>query len=437
MIYARLDRYFKLSQRDTDVRTELRAGFATFLTMAYILFVNPQILSQAGMPASDVAVATALSAATATLVMGLYANYPFALAPGMGLNAYFTFSVVQGMGVTYQTALAAVFIEGILFLLLALGGVRSAVINAIPIGLKAAITVGIGLFLTLIGFQNAGIVAADPATLVALGDVSSISVLLALFGLILIGILLARNMTGAILLGIAITTVCAWVLGAAPPPSQIFSLPSLPEETFLALDFRALFTGKLATVVLAFLFVDFLDTAGTLVGVGKAGGFLDENGNLPQADRAFTADAVGTTVGALLGTSTVTSYIESATGIEEGGRTGLTAVFVAILFVFSIFLTPLFTAVPAAATAPALVVVGALMMGAVREIEWSQIDEALPAFLTIAAMPLTYSIANGIVLGILAYVSIKPLSGRRDEVHIILYVVAAVLVLFYVVVGVG
>lgn len=430
-----LDRTFHLSERSTTVATEVRAGVATFLTMAYILFVNPQILSEAGMPTGDVAIATALASAIATLVMGLYANYPFALAPGMGLNAYFTFSVVQGMGVSYETALAAVFVEGILFLLLSLGGIRTAVLNAIPMTLKAAITAGIGLFLTLIGFQNAGIVVADPATLVTLGDLGSPNVVLALIGLTLIGVLLARRMTGAILIGIVAITAGAWLLGAAPGPTGIFSVPRLPDETLVAFDFETLWSAKLATVVLAFLFVDFLDTAGTLVGIGKAGGFLDEAGNLPRANRAFTADAVGTTIGALLGTSTVTSYIESATGIEEGGRTGLTAVVVAALFLVSIFFTPLFTAVPAAATAPALIVVGALMMGSVREVAWADIDEALPAFLTIAAMPLTYSIANGIVFGIVAYTAIKLLSGRGREVHPVLYIVAAILLAFFVFVG--
>ncbi len=430
-----LEATFHLGERHTTVATEVRAGFATFLTMAYILFVNPQILSEAGMPAGDVAIATALASAVATLVMGLYANYPFALAPGMGLNAYFTYSVVQGMGVSYETALAAVFVEGIVFLLLAVGGIRSAVLNAIPMALKAAITAGIGLFLTIIGFQNAGIVVADPATLVALGDLGRSDVVLALIGLVLIGVLLARRMTGAILIGIVVVTSGAWLLGAAPGPTGLFSMPRLPAETFLAFDFDTLWSGKLVTVVLAFLFVDFLDTAGTLVGVGKAGGFLDERGDLPNADRAFTADAVGTTVGALLGTSTVTSYIESATGIEEGGRTGLTAVVVAALFFLSIFFTPLFTAVPAAATAPALIVVGALMMGAVRDVAWAEIDEALPAFLTIAAMPLTYSIANGIVFGILSFAAIKLLSGRRQDVHVILYILAAILLLYFIFIG--
>lgn len=430
-----LERLFHLTDRGTTAATELRAGVATFLTMAYILFVNPQILSQAGMPAEDVAVATAVASAVAILVMALYANYPFALAPGMGLNAYFTFSVVVGMGVSYQTALAAVFVEGLLFLALALGGVRTAVLNAIPMTLKAAVTSGIGLFLTIIGFQNAGLVVPDEATLVTLGDLGEPSALLALAGLALIGVLLARGLKGSILLGIVAVTLASWLLGTQGLPERFFSIPHLPEETLLSFDFAALLSAELISVVLAFLFVDFLDTAGTLIGVGKAGGFLDEDGHLPNADRAFTADAVGTTVGALLGTSTVTSYIESATGIEEGGRTGLTALVVAALFLLSLFFTPLFTAVPAAATAPALIVVGALMMKSVREVQWDRIDEGLPAFLTIAAMPLTYSIANGIVFGIVSYVVLKTFSGRRGEVHPILYALGGLIAIYFVFVG--
>jgi AGZA family xanthine/uracil permease-like MFS transporter len=430
-----LERLFHLTERGTTAATEVRAGVATFLTMAYILFVNPQILSQAGMPAEDVAVATAVASAVAILVMAFYANYPFALAPGMGLNAYFTFSVVVGMGVSYQTALAAVFVEGLLFLALALGGVRTSVLNAIPMTLKAAVTSGIGLFLTIIGFQNAGLVVPDEATLVALGDLGAPSVLLALAGLALIGVLLARGLKGSILLGIVAVTVASWLVGTQTLPESFFSVPHLPEDTMLSFDFTALFTAEMISVVLAFLFVDFLDTAGTLIGVGKAGGFLDEKGNLPKADRAFTADAVGTVVGALLGTSTVTSYIESATGIEEGGRTGLTALVVAVLFLLSLFVAPLFTAIPAAATAPALIVVGALMMKSVREVQWECIDEALPAFLTIAAMPLTYSIANGIVFGLLSYVVLKTFSGRRSEVHPILYALAGLIIAYLAFVG--
>lgn len=426
-----LERIFQLRRHGTTVATEVRAGLATFLTMAYILFVNPQILSQAGMPAGDVAAATALAAAFATLLMGLLAGYPFALAPGMGLNAYFTFGVVQGLGVSWQVALAAVFVEGLLFLVLAVTGARTALLRAIPEPLKLATMSGIGLFLAVIGFANAGWVVDHPATLVTLGDLTAPGPLLAFGGLLVTGALLARGTAGAILIGILTTTVAAWLLGVASLPQSWLAWPDLPRETFFALDFEGLLAGKTLTVVLAFLFVDLFDTAGTLIGVGRLAGFVDERGDLPRADRAFAADALGTSVGAVLGTSTVTSYVESATGVEEGGRTGLTAVVVALLFLLSLFFTPLLVAVPQAATAPALVAVGALMLRGTRELDWNRIDEALPAFLTLVGMPLTYSIANGISLGIVSWVGLRILGGRFREIHPILGVVAVLLVLFY------
>ena len=431
MIDRTLDRWFHLRERGTTAATEARAGVVTFLTMAYILFVNPQILAQAGMPAEDVAVATALASAAATLLMGLLANYPVALAPGMGLNAYFTFGVVQGLGVSWQVALAAVFVEGVLFLLLAVSGARTALLRAIPEPLKLATMAGIGLFLAAIGFQNAGWVADHPATLVTLGDLTAPAPLLALGGLVVIVALLARRVTGAILIGILAATAAAWALGVAAPPERLLALPRLPSETLFAFDFGGLLAGKTAAVVLAFLFVDLFDTAGTLIGVGRLAGLTDEKGELPRAGRAFAADALGTSIGAALGTSTVTSYVESATGVEEGGRTGLTAVVVALLFALSLFFTPLLTAVPAAATAPALVAVGALMLAGARAIDWSRADDAVPAFLTLAAMPLTYSIANGISLGIVSWVAIKLLAGRWREVHPVLGGLAVALALFY------
>lgn len=411
-------------------RTELRAGVATFLTMAYILSVNPAILSEAGLPEGDVFFATAAAAAIATLVMGLWARYPFALAPGMGLNVYFTYGIVLGLGVSWQLALGAVFLEGILFLGLTFLGVRTAVVNAIPATLKLAITAGIGLFLALIGLSSAGIVEGA-GTELALGQLTGAGPALALAGLLICAVLFARRTPGAILIGIAVVTAAAWLLGVAPAPEGLVERPSWPHTTFMAFDLRHLFTAELLTVTLAFLFVDFLDTAGTLVGVGQAGGFLDENGELPRADRAFTADAVGTVVGAMLGTSTVTSYIESATGVEEGGRTGATAVVVAVLFLLSLFLAPLFIAVPAVATAPALVMVGALMMRPAADIEWRRLDLAVPAFLTIALMPFTRSIANGIAAGVVAYAALALLTGRRREVHPVLWALAALLLVYY------
>ncbi len=430
-----LDRLFRLRERGTTPGAEARAGTATFLTMSYILFVNPQILAQAGMPPGDVTLATALASALATLVMGLYAGYPFALAPGMGLNAYFTFGVVQGMGVSYRVALAAVLIEGVLFLLMTAGGVRAAVLRAIPAPLKIATMSGIGLFLALIGLKSAGLVVDHPETLLTLGDLRQPAAWLALFGLVLTAALLVRRIPGAILLGILAATALAWTTGLADAPARFLSLPALPRQTLLALDFSGLLTGKLALVVLAFLFVDFFDTAGTLIGVGRLGGFVDARGELPRAGRAFTADALGTIAGAVLGTSTVTTYIESATGIEEGGRTGLTAVVTALLFLAALFFIPVITAVPAVATAPALVVVGALMMQGARELPWGRLDDALPAFLTIAAMPFTYSIANGIALGIVSYVLLKLFVGKARQVHGLLYVLAALLALYYGFVG--
>jgi adenine/guanine/hypoxanthine permease len=430
-----LDRHFRISERGSSIGTEIRAGVATFLTMAYILFVNPQILAEAGMPVEDVTLATALAASIATMVMGLAANYPFALAPGMGLNAYFTYGVVLGMGVSYQTALAAVFVEGLLFLLLAFGGIRTAVVNAIPPNLKRAITAGIGLFLTIIGFSSAGFIQASPATLVTLGDLTSTAAVIALGGLLLMAAMLSRGWSGAILIGIIAMTAVAWTTGLSPAPKRVAMVPGLPTETFLALDFQGLLSGKLVIVILAFLFVDFFDTAGSLIGIGRIGKFLDEEGRLPRANRAFTADAAGTTVGALLGTSTVTTYIESATGIRDGGRTGLTAIVVSILFALSTVFTPVFVAVPAAATAPALIVVGALMMTSAREIDWVRTDEALPAFLTMAAMPFTYSIANGVVFGIVSYAAVKVLSGRPRDVHPIMAVLAVLMTLYYAFAG--
>ncbi len=426
-----LERVFRLRERGTTVATELRAGAVTFLTLSYILFVNPRILSQAGMPADDVAVATALASAVATLVMGLWADLPFALAPGMGLNAYFAFGVVRGMGVSWQLALAAVFAEGLLFLLLVAVGARTALVRAIPTPIKIATMSGIGLFLALLGLEGAGIVVADPATLVTLGDLRQPPPLLALGGLLVMAVLLARRVRGALFLGIAAVTAVAWLSGLEPGPAGVFSLPHLPRETLGALDLGALATPAIVPVVLAFLFVDFFDTAGTLLGVGRLAGFTDARGDLPGAGRAFAADAIGTTVGALLGTSTVTTYVESSTGIEEGGRTGLTAVTVAGLFCAALFVTPLLVAIPTAATAPALVIVGALMMAGARDLEWDRADEAVPAFLTVVGMPFTASIANGIAFGILAWVAIRLLTGRWREIHPLMGGLAVLLAAYY------
>ncbi len=427
-----IERFFRIKESGSTTAREVRAGLATFLTMAYILFVNPKILSAAGMPEHDVTIATALSSAIATLCMGLWANYPFALAPGMGLNAYFAYGVVKEMGVDWHVALAAVFVEGVLFVFLSLGGIRPLVLHSIPLSIKTATMTGIGLFLAIIGLKNSGIVVDHPETLVGPGDLRDPHVLLSLGGLLLIGSLMARRIQGAILIGIIAVSLVAWLLGLAPPPSgSLFTLPSLPRETLLAFDLGNLLSVTLVPVILAFLFVDIFDTAGTLIGVGKLGGFVDERGELPRAGQAFTSDALGTVAGACLGTSTVTSYIESAAGVEEGGRTGLTAVVVGILFLLSLFFTPIATAIPAVATGPALVIVGVLMMRGASELDWSKADEAIPAFLTITFMPFTFSIARGISAGIVSYVVIKLLMGRARDVHPMMYALAVLLVLFY------
>lgn len=431
MSTARIERFFRIRERGSDIPTEIRAGLVTFLTMAYILVVNPQVLSHAGLPASDVLFATAIGSAVGTLAMGLYANYPIALAPGMGLNAYFTYGVVLGMGVDWRTALTAVFVEGLIFLALSFGGIRTLILNAIPHSIKLATAAGIGLFLAFIGLRNAGLVVDNPATLVGLGELRSLPVLLGLAGIAIIATLESRRIKGGILIGIALVAGVAWVTGVAPLPQALFALPALPQETLLAFDFSQLLTGKLIGVVFAFLFVEIFDTAGTLLGVGRAAKLLDENGELPDADKAFTADALGTVAGAALGTSTIIAFVESGAGVEEGGRTGLTAVVVAGMFLLAIFFAPLFVAVPAVATAPALIVVGALMIGAVKDLEWRKLDEAIPAFLTITMMPFTFSIANGMVFGMISWVLIKLLGGRAREVHTVLWIVTALLVAYY------
>jgi adenine/guanine/hypoxanthine permease len=430
-----LDRCFGLRARGTSVGTEVRAGTVTFLTMAYILLVNPQILGAAGMPPQDVVVATALASALATLVMGLWAGYPFALAPGMGLNAYFAYTVAGTMGVPWQQALAAVFAAGLLFMVLSLAGIRTLLVRAIPQAIKVATMSGIGLFLALIGFQSAGLVQAHPVTLLTLGELAAPATLLALGGLLAMAALLALRVPGALLVSIGAVTLVAWLSGIAPPPDGWLAVPRLPEETLLALELRALLLPSLWLVVLSFLFVDLFDTAGTLIGVGRLGGFVGPQGDLERSDRAFFADALGTTVGAALGTSPVTSYIESATGIEEGGRTGLTAVTTAAWFLIALVAAPLFVAVPALATAPALVVVGALMAQGAREIDWGRPDEGVPAFLTMAAMPFTYSIANGIALGIVSHVAVKALIGRWRQVHPLMAALAVALIAYYALAG--
>ncbi|MGB8474420.1 MAG: NCS2 family permease [Candidatus Acidiferrum sp.] len=428
-----LQRVFHLDENHTTVRRELLAGLTTFMTMAYIVVVNPQILSEAGMPVEGVLFATCVSAAAATLIMGLWANYPIALAPGMSLNAYFTYSIVLGRGVPWQTALGVVFLSGILFLLLTLTKVREQIVNGIPDCLKYGTAGGIGLFIAFIGLRNAKLIVANPATFVGFGKINDPQVLLACGGLILIAVLMARRVGSAILLGILAITVAGIPLGLAHWPAHLFSLPH-PSGTFLKLDLRSATKLGLGELVFVFFFVDLFDNVGTLVGVCEEGGFM-RDGKLPRASRALLADALGTIFGALTGTSTVTSYIESAAGVAAGARTGLGNVVIALLFLLAMFCAPLIAAIPGYATAPALVLVGALMCGAVARVKWNDFSEAFPAFLTLVATPLTFSIATGLSLGLLSFTFIKVGTGKHREISPLIWVLSALFLLRYAFLG--
>jgi len=426
-----MEKFFKLKQHNTTVKTELVAGATTFLTMAYILIVNPMILSNAGMDMGGVFTATALASAIATLVMAFAANLPFALAPGMGLNAFFAFTVVLTMGYSWQFALTAVFLEGIIFIILTLFNVREAIINCIPGNVKKAISVGIGLFIAFIGLQGAGIISNSDATLVVLGDVTSPAALLSIVGLVVIGILLAFKVRGALLIGIIATTIIGLPLGITQPPSGNWAPPSLA-PIFFKFDFSQVFTLDMLIILFTFLFVDMFDTVGTLIGVSTKANILDKDGNIPKVKGALFADALGTTVGAMLGTSTVTTYIESAAGVAEGGRTGLTAFTTAILFLLALFVSPLFLMIPAAATAPALILVGLFMMSPIKNIDFDDYTESIPAFLTIIMMPLSYSIADGIMFGMLSYVVLKLFSGKSKDVSLATLIVGLVFLVKFI-----
>ena len=457
-----LEKFFKLSENGTDVRTEIVAGITTFMTMAYILAVNPNVLSATGMDHGAVFTATALASLIGTLLMALLANYPFALAPGMGLNAYFAYTVVLGMGYTWQVALTAVFVEGIVFIVLSLTNVREQIFNAIPMNLKSAVSVGIGLFIAFIGLQNAHIVIGG-ATLVELFSLDGynsstgleatvsdvgITVLLAIIGVVITGILVIKNVKGNILWGILIT----WLLGIicqfaglyVPNPdvscysllpdfSNGLSIPSLA-PIFGKLQFDGIFTLDFAVVVFAFLFVDMFDTIGTLIGVSSKANMLDEEGKLPQIKGALLADAIATTAGAVLGTSTTTTFVESASGVTEGGRTGLTAVTTAILFGLSLFLSPIFLAIPSFATAPALIIVGFYMLTKVVHIDFNDIAEAIPGYICILAMPFFYSISEGISMGVISYVALNLITGKVKDKKIsgLMYVLAVLFILKYI-----
>ena len=453
-----LEKVFHLSENHTDVKTEFIAGVTTFMTMAYILAVNPNILSASGMDAGAVFTATALASLVATLLMAAFANYPFVLAPGMGLNAYFAYTVVLQMGYTWQMALAAVFVEGLIFILLSLTNVREAIFNAIPMNLKHAVSVGIGLFIAFIGLQNAKIVV-DSATLVSVysfkGSIEAgtfqaegITVLLALIGILLTAVLVVKNVKGNILWGILGT----WILGiicelvglyrpdpelgmfsVLPDFSSGFGIPSMA-PTFFKMDFSGILSLNFLTIMFAFLFVDMFDTLGTLIGVASKADMLDEDGKLPKIKGALMSDAVGTSLGAVFGTSTTTTFVESASGVAEGGRTGLTAVVSAALFGLALFLSPIFLAIPSFATAPALIVVGFLMITSITKIDFADYTEALPCYISMIAMPFMYSISEGIAMGVISYVVINLLTGRAKEkkISLLMYVLAVLFVLKYI-----
>lgn len=421
---------FKLTQNGTDVRTEIAAGITTFMTMAYIIFVNPGILSATGMPFGALLVATCLSSALATLLMAFTANYPFALAPGMGLNAFFAFTVVLGMGISWQTALAAVFIEGILFILLTLSRIREEVVNSIPTTVKIGVSAGIGLFIAFIGLQGSGIIVKNDAVMVGLGSFrGGAGPLLTLLGLVVMVAFEVKKIKGGILYGIALVTLAGIPFGVTQLPTAIVSMPPSIAPIFFKMDFSSVATTNFLVIMLTFFFVDFFDTVGTLVGVSSRADMLDENGKLERVGPALMSDAIGTTAGAVLGTSTVTTFVESASGVEQGGRTGLTALTVAVLFLLAMFFSPLIAIVPQAATAPALIMVGGYMMMSFKDMKFDDWTEFFPAMLAFFMMPFAYSIAVGIEFGIVSYVVLKLVTGRSKELHWIMYILAALFIL--------
>ncbi|SFM27795.1 NCS2 family permease [Pelosinus propionicus] len=448
-----LERLFKLSERNTNVQTEVMAGITTFMTMAYILFVNPSILGSAGMDKNAVLLATAIGSAAVTMMMGIFVNYPIALAPGMGLNAFYAFTVVIGMGISWQVALGAVFISGIIFLILTLTQVRQLLIEGMPNSLKHAITVGIGLFITIIGLKLSGImnirlslipptlekiVAAKGngsplsfETIIELGKLADHHVLLAVFGLIFISILMARKVKGAMLFGILISTLVGIVMGVVNVPAGFVpvAIPDFSNNAFLALDIPGAISMGLTTIIFTFTFVELFDTMGTLVGTTSKAGLMKKDGKIPGIGKAMLVDATGVSLGAALGTSTITAFVESAAGVGAGGRTGLTAVVCGGMFLLALFFTPVVGLIPDAATAPALIIVGSLMMESVKHIDFGDFTEAMPAFMTIIMMPFTYSIANGISFGLVLYPLLKLITGRGREVHWIVYILAVLVVI--------
>jgi AGZA family xanthine/uracil permease-like MFS transporter len=436
-----VERIFHLTESRTNVRTELLAGVTTFVTLAYILFVNPSILKDAGMPPEATFAATCIASAFSTLVMGFYANYPIAVAPGMGLNAFFTYAVVIGMKLPWQVALGAVFISGLIFFILTVTKVREWIVDGVPQVLRLAIGVGIGLFIAFIGLRNAGIIVKSDATLLTLGDMKSAGVLVAVGGVIITAFCVAHRIKGALLIGILVTTILAMVVGVAPAPSGVSSFVAVgnPFErlkmTAFHLDIGAALKVGLIPILFSFTFVDLFDNIGTLMGVARKAGLLNERGQLPRIGKALFADSLGTMFGALMGTSTVTSYIESAAGVSEGGRTGLTAVVVGILFIVALAFAPLVGLIPAQATAPVLIIVGSFMMVDLVHIQFEDFTDALPAFLTIVMMPLTYSVAQGLAFGFVSYTVIKLIAGRHKENNPVTYTLTVLFVLHFVLGG--
>jgi adenine/guanine/hypoxanthine permease len=432
----RLERYFEFQALNADWKTEVLAGFTTFMTMAYIVFVNPAILHETGMPLAAVTAATCISAAVGSILMGGFARYPIALAPGMGLNAYFTYAVVKGMGVPWQAALGAVFLSGVAFLVLTALGVRQLILSAIPHELYAAVAAGVGLFIAFIGFRNSGIIVPNAATTVTLGNLTDKSTALALFGLLLISALLAWRVRAAMLIGILATTIAGLLTGVAKWAPQAYSLNDLA-ATAGKLDIAATLRIGFLEIVFVFLFIDLFDNIGTLVAVGKKANLFDKVGQIPRINRILFSDAIATIVGSCAGTSTVVSYIESAAGVAAGGRTGMTAIVTGLLFVLALFIAPVVGVIPAAATAPALIVVGSMMVSVVGEIAWNDPEAAIPAFLTMMTIPLTFSIANGLAFGFTAYSLLKILRGKFREVNWFVYLLTALFILRFLYVAHG
>ena len=443
----KIEKFFKIKESGSTIKTEIMAGFTTFMTMAYIIFVNPAILSNTGMPFAPLVTTTVISAAFATIIMGLYAKKPYALAPGMGLNAYFTYSVVITMGYTWQVALAAVFVEGLIFIALSISNIRTKIANAFPPALKYSIGAGIGLFLAIIGMENAGIVVDNPATLVSMGNVLSPNVVVAIFGLFFTIVLFVNRVKGALLWGILSATALAVIWSILDPsaastlyptgfslPSSPVSLPASPAPIAFHMDFQGLINAGAIGVIFAFFMVDFFDTLGTVTGLSAKVGDLDENGNIPEKplQRMLLTDALGTTFGALMGTSTVTTYIESAAGVEEGGRTGLTSVVIAGLFTIGLFITPIIALVPAAATAPALIIVGLFMLSNMKKINFDDYSEYIPAFFTLIMMPFTYSISDGIGAGVITYVLVKIAKRKWKEISPLMYALAVIFTAYFI-----